>query len=138
MVRIEGEATPSARDRFRGALLGLAVGDAVGTTVEFKAPGTFAPITDMVGGGPFGVPAGAWTDDTSMALCWPRAWSSAAASIPSTSSSATSGGTAKGTPRARAAASTSATPRARRWSVSSARASPIPATTTPTRPAMGR
>jgi ADP-ribosyl-[dinitrogen reductase] hydrolase len=57
------------RDRFRGALLGLAVGDAVGTTVEFKAPGTFARVTDMVGGGPFALPAGAWTDDTSMALC---------------------------------------------------------------------
>jgi ADP-ribosyl-[dinitrogen reductase] hydrolase len=57
------------RDRFRGALVGLAVGDAVGTTVEFKPPGTFEPVTDMVGGGPFGLPAGAWTDDTSMALC---------------------------------------------------------------------
>ena len=58
-----------AADRFRGALLGLAVGDAVGTTVEFKPPGTFDPVTDMVGGGPFGLPPGAWTDDTSMALC---------------------------------------------------------------------
>lgn len=60
---------PSREDRFRGALLGLAVGDALGTTVEFSAPGTFAPVTDIVGGGPFGLPAGAWTDDTSMALC---------------------------------------------------------------------
>lgn len=57
------------RDRFRGALLGLAVGDAVGTAVEFKPPGTFKPVSDMTGGGPFGLPAGAWTDDTSMALC---------------------------------------------------------------------
>ena len=56
-------------DRFRGALLGLAVGDAVGTTVEFMAPGTFEPVRDMVGGGPFSLPPGAWTDDTSMALC---------------------------------------------------------------------
>ena len=56
-------------DRFRGALLGLAAGDAIGTTVEFSAPGTFEPVTDMVGGGPFKLPAGAWTDDTSMALC---------------------------------------------------------------------
>jgi ADP-ribosyl-[dinitrogen reductase] hydrolase len=57
------------RDRFRGALVGLAVGDAVGTTVEFKPPGTFEPVTAMAGGGPFDLPAGAWTDDTSMALC---------------------------------------------------------------------
>jgi ADP-ribosyl-[dinitrogen reductase] hydrolase len=57
------------RDRFRGALLGLAVGDAVGTTLEFARPGTFEPVTDMVGGGPFGLRAGQWTDDTSMALC---------------------------------------------------------------------
>jgi ADP-ribosyl-[dinitrogen reductase] hydrolase len=56
-------------DRVRGALLGLAVGDAVGTTLEFCAPGSFAPISDMVGGGPFGLQVGQWTDDTSMALC---------------------------------------------------------------------
>lgn len=55
--------------RFRGALLGLAVGDALGTTVEFSRPGTFTPVTTITGGGPFGLPRGAWTDDTSMALC---------------------------------------------------------------------
>ena len=57
------------RDRSRGAFVGLACGDALGTTVEFKAPGTFTPITDLVGGGPFGLEPGEWTDDTSMALC---------------------------------------------------------------------
>jgi ADP-ribosyl-[dinitrogen reductase] hydrolase len=56
-------------DRFRGCLLGLACGDAVGTTVEFKPRGTFPTVTDMVGGGPFRLKAGEWTDDTSMALC---------------------------------------------------------------------
>lgn len=55
--------------RYRGALLGLAVGDALGTTLEFSPPGTFGPISDMVGGGPFGLRPGEWTDDTSMALC---------------------------------------------------------------------
>jgi ADP-ribosylglycohydrolase len=50
-------------------MLGLAVGDALGTTLEFQAPGTFEPITDMVGGGRFGLAAGEWTDDTAMALC---------------------------------------------------------------------
>lgn len=56
-------------DRYRGALLGLAVGDAVGTTLEFKSPGSFVPINDMVGGGPFDLEPGQFTDDTSMALC---------------------------------------------------------------------
>ena len=55
--------------RYRGSLLGLAAGDAVGTTVEFSRPGTFTPVTDMVGGGPFDLKPGQWTDDTSMALC---------------------------------------------------------------------
>ena len=56
-------------ERYCGCLLGLAAGDAVGTTLEFKPPGSFAPIEDMVGGGPFGLAPGQWTDDTSMALC---------------------------------------------------------------------
>src|SRR5687767_4689117 len=55
--------------RFRGALLGLAVGDALGTTLEFSNRGTFRLITDMTGGGPFRLAPGQWTDDTSMALC---------------------------------------------------------------------
>jgi len=55
--------------RFHGALLGLATGDALGTTLEFERPGTFEPIDDMVGGGPFKLEPGQWTDDTSMALC---------------------------------------------------------------------
>jgi ADP-ribosylglycohydrolase len=62
---IEGDVT----GRARGALLGLACGDALGTTLEFRPPGSFRPITDLVGGGPFGLRAGEWTDDTSMALC---------------------------------------------------------------------
>lgn len=57
------------RDRYRGALLGLAAGDALGTTLEFRPPGTFTPIDDIVGGGPFHLNPGEWTDDTSMALC---------------------------------------------------------------------
>src|SRR6476469_2127253 len=65
-----GESDKEARpDRAVGALMGLACGDAVGTTLEFRRPGTFDPIIDMVGGGPFKLAAGEWTDDTSMALC---------------------------------------------------------------------
>lgn len=59
----------SEQSRYRGALAGLACGDAVGTTVEFKPRGSFAPVTGMAGGGPFGLEPGQWTDDTSMALC---------------------------------------------------------------------
>ena len=41
----------------------------MGTTLEFKHPGTFRPIDNMTGGGPFRLTPGQWTDDTSMALC---------------------------------------------------------------------
>ena len=56
-------------ERYRGCLLGLATGDALGTALEFQQPGTFEPIDDMVAGGLLGLDAGQWTDDTSMALC---------------------------------------------------------------------
>ena len=59
----------TTEQRYQGCLMGLAVGDAVGTTVEFRPPGSFPPVTDMVGGGPFRLNPGEWTDDTSMALC---------------------------------------------------------------------
>ena len=50
-------------DRFEGCLLGLATGDALGTTLEFKPRGSFEPITDLVGGGPFNLRAGRWAMD---------------------------------------------------------------------------
>jgi ADP-ribosyl-[dinitrogen reductase] hydrolase len=56
-------------DRAQGALVGLACGDALGTTGEFHQPGEFPPIRDMVGGGVFRLQPGKWTDDTSLALC---------------------------------------------------------------------
>jgi len=55
--------------RYAGAMLGLACGDALGTTLEFSSPGCFTGVADIVGGGPFQLPAGYWTDDTSMAMC---------------------------------------------------------------------
>lgn len=57
------------RDSCLGALVGLAVGDALGTTLEFCERDSAPPVTDMVGGGPFHLAPGRWTDDTSMALC---------------------------------------------------------------------
>ena len=63
------DTSPAATmDRAIGALLGLAAGDAVGTSLEFKTRDSYPPLTDMVGGGPFGLKAGQWTDDTAMAL----------------------------------------------------------------------
>lgn len=56
-------------NRYRGCLIGLACGDAVGTTLEFCSRGSFEPIDDMIGGGPFSLKPGQWTDDTSMAIC---------------------------------------------------------------------
>lgn len=57
------------KDSVIGSFIGLAVGDALGTTVEFMPRGTFSPVTTIVGGGPFELKAGEWTDDTSMAVC---------------------------------------------------------------------
>ncbi len=56
------------KDRGRGALVGLAVGDALGAAVEFRQPGSFAPVTGYRSGGPHRLEAGEWTDDSSMAL----------------------------------------------------------------------
>jgi ADP-ribosyl-[dinitrogen reductase] hydrolase len=63
-------ASPDAlEDRAIGALIGLAVGDAVGTTLEFRPRNDKAERhTQMIGGGPFRLKAGQWTDDTAMAL----------------------------------------------------------------------
>ncbi|HPM49377.1 MAG TPA: ADP-ribosylglycohydrolase family protein, partial [Methylotenera sp.] len=51
-------------NNYRGALLGLACGDAIGAAVEFRKRGSFPLVTDMTGGGPFNLPRGYWTDDT--------------------------------------------------------------------------
>lgn len=62
-----------------GPLLGMAVGDALGTTFEFERidqPGypTLAtgPARDVVGGGPFGLEPGQVTDDTQLGVCLAR------------------------------------------------------------------
>ena len=65
---------PSFRSRMLGSLYGLSVGDALGAPYEFKARGTYNITSEMeesyifkYKGNP--LPAGTWTDDTSMALC---------------------------------------------------------------------
>lgn len=62
-------ATHALRERFSGALLGLAVGDALAAATQYRKPGSFTPVGDLLGGGPFDLPRGAWSDDTAMALC---------------------------------------------------------------------
>ena len=70
MVKMHNEIKFSTVvNRARGSLIGLAVGDALGVPLEFKSPGTFEPVKDMIGGGSFNLKLGEWTDDTSMALC---------------------------------------------------------------------
>jgi ADP-ribosyl-[dinitrogen reductase] hydrolase len=61
-------AARGLRGRFQGALLGLAAGDAVAAATQFKKPGRFTPLGDLLGGGPFDLPRGAWSDETAMAL----------------------------------------------------------------------
>ena len=62
-------AARGLRGRFLGTLLGLAVGDAVAAATQFKRRNSFTPVGDMLGGGPFDLPRGGWSDDTAMALC---------------------------------------------------------------------
>ena len=61
-------AARNLRDRFLGCLVGLAVGDSLAAATQFRKPGSFSPVGDLLGGGPFELPRGAWTDDTAMAL----------------------------------------------------------------------
>ena len=67
----EAELAPlrDLRARFQGGLLGLASCDALAAATQFRRPGSFAPVGDLLGGGPFDLPRGAWSDDTAMALC---------------------------------------------------------------------
>ena len=63
----------SRLDRTLGSLVGLAAGDALGTTLEFKRPGTFTPIADMVGGGPFSLRQASGPTTRRWHCAWPRA-----------------------------------------------------------------
>ena len=67
----ETELAPvrNLRERFQGALQGLAIGDALAAATQYRRPGSFAAVGDLLGGGPFELPRGAWSDDTAMALC---------------------------------------------------------------------
>jgi ADP-ribosylglycohydrolase len=62
-------AARKLRDRFLGAMFGLAIGDALAAPTQMAKPGSFVLVADLLGGGPYDLPRGAWTDDTAMALC---------------------------------------------------------------------
>ncbi|CAF3513177.1 unnamed protein product [Rotaria sp. Silwood1] len=58
-------------DRVHGSMIGMALGDALGAHVEFRSNQYLRknPVTDLKGGGTWGLNKGEFTDDTSMALC---------------------------------------------------------------------
>jgi len=64
---VEGRA--ESTQPYRGSFLGLAIGDALGMPFEFLAQGSVEPVKEMAGGGGFGLSAGYWAGDTSIALC---------------------------------------------------------------------
>ena len=57
------------RDRIRGALLGLALGESASIPTQLRRAGSFTPVRDLFGGGPFDLPRGAWADETAIMLC---------------------------------------------------------------------
>lgn len=57
------------RRRFRGAILGAAIGDAMGVTNEMLDRTNTVSLDQLVGGGICDVAPGGWTDDTAMVLC---------------------------------------------------------------------
>jgi ADP-ribosyl-[dinitrogen reductase] hydrolase len=68
--------TPEIRDRALGSFIGLAIGDALGTTLEFCTRDSRPLHTEMIGGGHHRLKPGQWTDDTSMAICLARSLAS--------------------------------------------------------------
>lgn len=66
------ELVSRLRSRFQGALVGLAVGEALAAPAVYGRPGSFATVRDLIGGGPHDLPRGAWGDDTAMTLCVAR------------------------------------------------------------------
>jgi len=65
------------RDRARAAFIGMALGDALGATVEFMTASEIAAkygtFKEIIGGGWLHLKTGQVTDDTEMALCIARA-----------------------------------------------------------------
>lgn len=64
-----GEDACRLRDRRKGLLWGLVVGDCLGSPIQFSGKNDHPWITEMVECPVFGLPPGYWTDDSSMAMC---------------------------------------------------------------------
>ena len=61
----------SLLSKIKGGVFGVATGDALGVPFEFKSRAEMraTPAKDMVGYGTYGVPAGTWSDDSSLTFC---------------------------------------------------------------------
>lgn len=59
------------QNHIRNSILGSVVGDALGVPVEFQCREklNINPVTDMIGNGTYSLPAGTWSDDSSLTLC---------------------------------------------------------------------
>ena len=57
------------KDRIKGMLWGLIVGDCLGSPVQSMKMDSFPPVTEMQPCLHFNTPPGHWTDDGAMALC---------------------------------------------------------------------
>jgi ADP-ribosyl-[dinitrogen reductase] hydrolase len=55
-------------ERVRGAIIGSALGDALAAPAQYRRAGTFMPIRDLLGGGPYDLPPGAFSDDAAVAF----------------------------------------------------------------------
>lgn len=57
-------------EKSSNGIIGLAIGDALGVPAEFKSREELRryPIINMIGDGTYNLPAGTWSDDTSMTL----------------------------------------------------------------------
>ena len=55
-------------EKIKSVMIGHAVADALGVPVEFCSRRELEdkPVTEMLGFGSYSVPAGSWSDDTSM------------------------------------------------------------------------
>lgn len=61
----------STLQQVKSVLFGVSVGDALGVPVEFNSRQSIIknPVTDMIGYGTYNLPAGTWSDDSSLTFC---------------------------------------------------------------------